>query len=508
MWRKQQLIISVIALAMFFFVNPTGHVNAAGNGIVESGTYGKITWTFTKNRTLLLEGKGGIGFYYDDEGNTENLPWEKYIDQTKELEVREGITSLGDLNFCNNKTLTRVKLPGTIKYEKDINGHYIGEGAFRDCTVLKTVELGEGIRVIPAGMFAGCSSLRKIVLPQSLRDIQSGAFIDCSSLTDITIPQNVRKIHSNFSYCRKLKRINVDKKNTHFKSMKGILFTKSGKTLVAYPPARTGKTYTLPKSVTVVQQNAFKYLVHLNTLIIPKELKPRKRNQNTFEGSEIKKVILKEGITKTTPCMFDECHNLKEVVLPSTLRRISFSAFMECRHLSGIRLPRRLSFIGRSAFCGSGLKSVKIPENVTLIQGFEGCSKLKKIDIRCKRSYRIGEGAFCMCPFRTLTFPSGLAGVGARAFAECSKLKTVSFPKETFVFGREIFDDCRQLKTVTLKTSRKPRLSKKAFSNRYVVNKAGRYTWHVTKFTIHVKDKDVKNAVRESGYKGKIRYLN
>ena len=52
----------------------------------------------------------------------------------------------------------------------------IEEGAFKDCTSLQSVILGEGVDEVERWSFNGCTSLQKVVLPHSLRRLGSAAF--------------------------------------------------------------------------------------------------------------------------------------------------------------------------------------------------------------------------------------------------------------------------------------------------------------------------------------------
>ena len=72
----------------------------------------------------------------------------------------------------------------------------IGEGAFKNCTDLKTASLSNDVRSMGASAFYDCTSLTTINIPQNedFTRIQNDAFSGCNKLTTITLPNNVATI--------------------------------------------------------------------------------------------------------------------------------------------------------------------------------------------------------------------------------------------------------------------------------------------------------------------------
>ena len=73
-------------------------------------------------------------------------------------------------------TITRVELPDNLTD--------IGQMAFTDCVMLKSIDLPD-VTVIREYAFYGCSSLPEITLPASLQEIKSNAFQLCSHLEHV-----------------------------------------------------------------------------------------------------------------------------------------------------------------------------------------------------------------------------------------------------------------------------------------------------------------------------------
>ena len=107
--------------------------------------------------------------------------------------MNTGITSIGlpdsgaDLEIPN--TITKISNDST----------YFANGAFSNCSNLKTVTLPENITAISKGLFASCPNLESVNISSNTKSIAATAFYDCSKL-NMTIPNTVTSIYSNSFY--------------------------------------------------------------------------------------------------------------------------------------------------------------------------------------------------------------------------------------------------------------------------------------------------------------------
>ena len=109
-------------------------------------------------------------------------------------------------------------------------------------------------------------------------------------------------------------------------------------------------------------------------MFIPKTLTTAGNNtMSAFEGSNIAKITLEEGIDTISTAEFTLCKKLTEVNLPSTLKTIENSAFQGCDALVSITIPYGVTSIEGYAFADcAALEKVVIPSSVTSIATLGG----------------------------------------------------------------------------------------------------------------------------------------
>ncbi len=165
----------------------------------------------------------------------------------------------------------------------------IGSNALRYIT-LKSLTLSEGIEtiekhgiavngikelIIPASVseikdygIYHCEELEKLTIREgALKALNTLAVSSCDKLKEIIIPANVQSIGC-FYDDRALEKITVDTDNAFYKTVDGVLFSKDGKTLFRFPPAKTSSRYVVPSDVKVIVDNAF-YSATLKEIFIP-----------------------------------------------------------------------------------------------------------------------------------------------------------------------------------------------------------------------------------------------
>ena len=131
-------------------------------------------------------------------------------------------------------------------------------------------------------------------------------------------------------------------------------------------------------------------------------------------------IVIPEGI-KAIGCPAFSDSSVKSVKLPDSVTIIDAGAFMRCKNLTTINIPERVTFIGHRAFSKcSSLTNITIPDSVTTIldHAFEGCSSLTNI-----------------------TIPDSVTRIPDYLFEGCSNLKKLKIPNTISEIGKNIVDE-------------------------------------------------------------------
>ncbi len=155
-----------------------------------------------------------------------------------------------------------------------------------------------------------------------------------------------------------------------------------------------------------------------------------------------------------------------KVVIPENITCIGNSVFEGCTGLISVLIPNSVTSIGDRAFAGcTGLTDVIIPNSVTSIGAgaFDGCSGLTATAIqKIQKKYSMAITDFII-QYGTLIkyngtaekviIPSGVTGIGDRAFARCTGLTGVIIPNGVSSIGAYAFYKCFRLTDVSIPNS-------------------------------------------------------
>ena len=301
----------------------------------------------------------------DEFGVKYSKDWKRLLWAPGELNgkysIREGVKVIGDNAFWWCRSLISINIPNSVTT--------IGIEAFLECESLISINIPNSVTMIGEGAFWGCESLISINIPNSVTMIGEGAFCKCKSLTNITIPSSIVTISNPFS----LWHGNLNNESKAFIYEDNVLFNKNKTTLIAYRAKETN--YTIPNSVTMIGNSAFRSCKSLTCINIP--------NSVTTIG---------EGA-------FAGCESLTSINIPNSVTTIGSWAFSNCESLISINIPNSVTTIGKAAFNGcESLASINMPDGVTTIGklAFADCESLTNINIPSSVT-TIGEGAFWGC---------------------------------------------------------------------------------------------------------------
>lgn len=198
------------------------------------------------------------------------------------------------------------------------------------------------------------------------------------------------------------------------------------------------------------------YCAESSTVTVPGTIDGKKVSaigEDVFSfRSEIKKVVIENGVEKIGKRAFNECTNLKALSLPSSLKEIDESAFYNCTRLESLILPDGLKKLESGAFFGCiSIESVSVPSSVEQIGDyvFGSCLALKKAVIE-NGPKSVGNQMFVDCSALEEVFlPQSVKSIGRKAFLNCSALEEAVLPDELDFVGKDAFSFCINL-TVNL----------------------------------------------------------
>ncbi|MBQ6330303.1 MAG: leucine-rich repeat domain-containing protein, partial [Kiritimatiellae bacterium] len=291
----------------------------------------------------------------------------------REITIADGETEIVDDAFAGCTALESIHIPDTVQK--------IGQMAFRDCARLASVEIPPAANVVLHDAFDGCLRLREIAvddgnasysseegvlfderaqaklltrcpeavavkdysIPDGVARVGDYSFLNCVGIEKVTIPATVTDMGTRaFKNCSSLAAFDVADENPSYKSIDGVLFTKDGRSLLRFPPAKAGH-YAVPGGVETVATYAFEGCGRLSSLSF---------------GSDVKYVEARA---------FDGCSFLAQAVLNDGLKRIDDYAFNACSSLAALTIPESVTSLGEGAFDGCDqLESLSVPENIAV----------------------------------------------------------------------------------------------------------------------------------------------
>lgn len=186
------------------------------------------------------------------------------------------------------------------------------------------------------------------------------------------------------------------------------------------PPAGSDLKVEIPASVKNLNY-AFNYAQSLTEVILNEGLE-----YIDFIGCKnLKSIEIPGTVTTIKNYTFQDCTSLKEVKLNEGLTSIEYCAFYKCTSLETINIPSTLTSIGSSAFYNTAIKSIKIPETVTLaVNAIASCPSLESAEINTRT---ITNNAFYSCSaLKTVVIGENVSRIENYAFNSVP-LESVTF---------------------------------------------------------------------------------
>ncbi len=149
-------------------------------------------------------------------------------------------------------------------------------------------------------------------------DIDEYAFL--GNETTIILPATITHLPSSWDYYQYMESIIVDEENEVFCSVDGILYSKDMTSLIYYPPSNPITEFTVPASVTTIDENVFLSMNNLKAL----SFDGNGISELQLDGLEkLETLVVPEGIIRLSLARFTP----KKLYLPSTLQELTYDEY-------------------------------------------------------------------------------------------------------------------------------------------------------------------------------------
>ena len=336
----------------------------------------------------------------------------------------------------------------------------IGERAFWTCQEITSVDIPNSVTKIGTSAFEYCPKLAKADLPANLKSIGAYAFYGCA-FTSVVIPSSVREIGEDYNWnpftaCPNIQSITVEAGNEVFDSRENCnaiiekasntIFTGCGNTVIprsakaiadyAYYGCKGLTALMIPSNIESIASQSFAVCSNLAAIQVELDnpVYDSRISCNAIVEKATNKLVLgcKNTFVPTSVTVIGEYafngSGISDINIPDNVKEIEGYAFMSCEALSSVRLPSELTELSTAVFYGcTSLKTLDIPETVTAI----------------------GSSAFQSSGLESIVIPSNVTIVDFQGFLENSNLQSVTFGQSVSSFGHLAFYECDNIRTIT-----------------------------------------------------------
>ena len=308
---KTKNFLSLLASLAMIVTAVTGAMTVSAE--TDSGSCGEgVTWSFDSSTgKLTISGEGEMITAQPVNGNIELgdfydiYSYKKYKESIIEVEIEEGVTSIGYCAFYQFPKLETVSIPSTIKeFSAFYTGSATTNSAFKECQSLKNLKLADDLTCLGAYTFSNCTSLESVTIPKSIVTWEQWTFRDCSSLKDITLPDGLTV-------------------------MGGGAFRGTGV-----------ESIYIPSSIQKWNGTSSYFGAGGNEML--------------YNCKNLKSVTFGDGITQIPWAFLYGCTSLEEVAFgdDSQITEIGKEAFRNCTNLKRVEIPNNVTSFGNSCFNG------------------------------------------------------------------------------------------------------------------------------------------------------------
>lgn len=324
-------------------------------------------------------------------------------------EEAEAVTDIGTV-FRNNKTITHFE-----EFEYFTGVTELKANAFNGTSNLKSIELPLSLIYLRDNVFTGCGITGTIVVPEHVTSLDQSTF-NAPSLEEVILNDKITHI-SLQCFNRNLKRLHfgaavqsfdnrgifnnlsgvlldvnvtVHPLNPKYKSVDGVLYTKSDEVVeIAYfAKEKNNIDLVIPAGVQSIGSDAFTDIRYIETITLPEGLTTLKNHAfTTTYGSSVRTLNIPSTL-KTVGSGFVAKFKITEFIAPANISispvemcntcnelikadltdfsgdNLYFETFAGCSKLKDVILSPRIKTLGRQVFLScTSLRAVVVPYN-------------------------------------------------------------------------------------------------------------------------------------------------
>ena len=234
------------------------------------------------------------------------------------LVIRDDVITLGGYygEIIDGDWENRVEDPEIAAlFVRGPGAWYVIDGDFLDVT-LSGIRWPSTFRILGEGSFLHVA-FEKMTIPASIERIYYSAFYRCYFGTlriESCLP--LGEIFRGIEDCR-IGAYEVPEDHPLYKTVDGVLYSKDGKTLLAYPNRRQDEHFDVPAGVECIDGFA-------------------------FETEYLKTISLPIGLKSLDDYAFYGCTRLQSIAVPLTVEHIGTGVFDDCVSLERVSLPEGL----------------------------------------------------------------------------------------------------------------------------------------------------------------------
>ena len=383
----------------------------------------------------------------------------KYRGTEERVTIPDTVEVVGESAFENNQKVQFVVIPKSVKR--------LDAYVFWGCNNLEEVVLGKGLTAVDEYSFAGCTGLKQITIPENIQSIDAQAFAGCVNLTDIYIPATVTGIAEDaFLNCDNVT-IHADEGSVAAQFSQKLAEQKNRDPLVTAAPVQTPTAVSRPDTQATTEPVSTATPAPVATPV------PGNVLGSTIIVGNHALVMVHPGEEKvqqgyTEPEAGQETGEEQDITAETENGKIPEWMYYRNQSVSAVTIPEGTTEIGRFAFSRSALRTVTIPEDVTVIDyaAFYHCDNLDNV-ILPDTVNTVGAKAFThtgwlddfeensMDDFLIsgdilvaykgnlpeVVIPNGVRVIAEEAFRNHTELKKVHLPASVTDIGNDAFPE-------------------------------------------------------------------